>query len=1093
MPSDYQKISGYNEGELGRDRKSRRAQVSMYADPTHFVYEILQNADDKGATEIDFAITSEQLVITHDATCFSEKDVEAISYFGDSQSREDLTKTGHFGVGFKSVFAHTAAPRISSGDESFEIYDLYSVREWPRPQGLGSDKTRIELPFNHFEEGPEYVEERDWKTPEQSYEKIEKRLKKELLPTTLLFTKSVQKITWNSEEESGSHTRSDEPFGEGRKSELRSGEERRKYLVFSRPIQWKGEAHKPIEIAFRMDEDGAKVQSLKPDERRVSVLFPTTADPRLNFILNGPFRTNPSRENIRTDDVFNKMLLDEASELLVNTLLEIRDLGLLDNQFIDLLPNSEDDLEAFYEPLKSATLEAFRANALVPAASKDKHLRVGEAVIGPSTLRGVVGPGELGFFLEEEDMNWTAGVRPNFRHKRFFEDLEVEVFDWDTLGSVLWNRFGQVDVDEPNRSWLEQRSDEWLKKFYVCLADEDPDHLLRRCKLMRASHSGKITHKEFEKVYFPRRGFSSFPQVPKGWSIQGSTKADKLRQALSHFGVREIGEGEALLKVLNRFYRSGASEKPKINQHLSHMKKFISGLKKRDLRPQDINNFHIFKTASGYKPPSNCYLDKPVKSTGLDDLFKHERCPESIRKFKLSSCYKGMDGIHDFCSNLGVTWRFLFEMRTIRYEHRDRIELGLYQGGRRSKYGIDEDFHFPDLDKLLSLENLEVNLLIWKATLQPTHYTSYWYRSYGWQPVKAVEKPQPYKARYRANRSDSLREGDATWVHELRNAKWIPDERGVLHRPSEIGEDDIHPSFRRKSNKLDKWDKERYFEAIQLGSDLRVEKERKHEREAQAEELGLDPELAEASSNFSTAEQKEWAKRMRAEQAEANLEKQTNEAGPAGRGGGKTPAFHEALRDEFSGPGGSQLDGYDVPGGGGASRNPERRRKKVRGDIEASKNEGGADGIGHSFRRVINWPKKSQEARETLRQWYGGKCQICDSTFKKKNGEAYFEGYYLIKQKSSDKWVDRPGNILCLCAEHCAMMHQGKWEYSGGDVVDTILEIQVEGEDAAPTPVIQLRLCEMDIKIEFAPNHIMDLQEMIKSSMKEPESDDSTD
>jgi len=202
--------------------------------------------------------------------------------------------------------------------------------------------------------------------------------------------------------------------------------------------------------------------------------------------------------------------------------------------------------------------------------------------------------------------------------------------------------------------------------------------------------------------------------------------------------------------------------------------------------------------------------------------------------------------------------------------------------------------------------------------------------------------------------------------------------------------------------------------------------------------------------------------------------------------------FHEAFREEFSGPGGSQLEGYDVPGGGGASRNPERRRKKVQADIKASKNEGGAREIGHSFKRVTNWPKKSQGARETLRQWYGGKCQICDSTFKKKNGEAYFEGVYWVSYKSAE-WFDRPGNILCLCAEHSAMMAHGSVEFLGGDVLDTILEIQVEGEDAAPTPVIQLRLCEMDIKIEFAPNHIMDLQEMIKSSMKEPESDDSTD
>ena len=149
MPSDYQRLTEKNERRLGTDTASRRTQVSMYADPAHFVYEILQNADDKGATEVEFSVTSEGLVILHDGTPFSEKDVEGITYFGKSQSRDDRRLTGRFGVGFKSVFAYTAAPRISSGDESFEIYGLYRARKWPRPKDLGPDKTRIELPFNH--------------------------------------------------------------------------------------------------------------------------------------------------------------------------------------------------------------------------------------------------------------------------------------------------------------------------------------------------------------------------------------------------------------------------------------------------------------------------------------------------------------------------------------------------------------------------------------------------------------------------------------------------------------------------------------------------------------------------------------------------------------------------------------------------------------------------------------------------------------------------------------------------------------------------------------------------------------------------------
>ena len=37
----------------------------MYSDSTHFVYEILQNADDHGATEVCFKLSKNEIVIEH--------------------------------------------------------------------------------------------------------------------------------------------------------------------------------------------------------------------------------------------------------------------------------------------------------------------------------------------------------------------------------------------------------------------------------------------------------------------------------------------------------------------------------------------------------------------------------------------------------------------------------------------------------------------------------------------------------------------------------------------------------------------------------------------------------------------------------------------------------------------------------------------------------------------------------------------------------------------------------------------------------------------------------------------------------------------
>ena len=136
MPSNYEAITEHNEDQLGKDTASRKTQVSMYSDPTHFVYELLQNADDYGATEVLFKLSEEDIVIEHNGVPFKEENVKAITYIGKSTSREDLVKTGRFGIGFKSVFAFTATPIIISGSEHFKIYGLYRVKEYPYPDGF---------------------------------------------------------------------------------------------------------------------------------------------------------------------------------------------------------------------------------------------------------------------------------------------------------------------------------------------------------------------------------------------------------------------------------------------------------------------------------------------------------------------------------------------------------------------------------------------------------------------------------------------------------------------------------------------------------------------------------------------------------------------------------------------------------------------------------------------------------------------------------------------------------------------------------------------------------------------------------------------
>ena len=86
--------------------------VHKYADPTHFVYELLQNAEDQDATEVAFVVEEDRLTFHHNGLPFTRGDVESITGIGNSEKPKQANKIGRFGVGFKSVFQVTAQPVI---------------------------------------------------------------------------------------------------------------------------------------------------------------------------------------------------------------------------------------------------------------------------------------------------------------------------------------------------------------------------------------------------------------------------------------------------------------------------------------------------------------------------------------------------------------------------------------------------------------------------------------------------------------------------------------------------------------------------------------------------------------------------------------------------------------------------------------------------------------------------------------------------------------------------------------------------------------------------------------------------------------------
>ena len=110
----------------------------LYPDKAHFLFELLQNAEDTGASEAVFHLTKDSLVFEHNGRSFTDEDIEAITNIGEGTKTEDNDSIGQFGLGFKAVFAYSNTPYVYSPTLSFKISDFVLPFSIPIIEGFHS-------------------------------------------------------------------------------------------------------------------------------------------------------------------------------------------------------------------------------------------------------------------------------------------------------------------------------------------------------------------------------------------------------------------------------------------------------------------------------------------------------------------------------------------------------------------------------------------------------------------------------------------------------------------------------------------------------------------------------------------------------------------------------------------------------------------------------------------------------------------------------------------------------------------------------------------------------------------------------------------
>src|SRR4030042_6960352 len=172
--------------------------AGLYNDPSHFIYEILQNAEDEGAKEVRFELFEDRLDVYHNGKDFDLEDIDGVTGIGISKKKDDLTSIGKFGVGFKSVFAVTETPYIFSGEYNIKIEDFVIPSEVSNKEQING--TLVRLPFNH-----------KLRSPKEVFTLVSKKLENIGLKT-MLFLKNIEEIKWQTPSTSGHCLKSSESF-----------------------------------------------------------------------------------------------------------------------------------------------------------------------------------------------------------------------------------------------------------------------------------------------------------------------------------------------------------------------------------------------------------------------------------------------------------------------------------------------------------------------------------------------------------------------------------------------------------------------------------------------------------------------------------------------------------------------------------------------------------------------------------------------------------------------------------------------------------------------------------------------------------------
>uniref|UniRef100_A0A3B3CPC6 Wu:fj29h11 n=1 Tax=Oryzias melastigma TaxID=30732 RepID=A0A3B3CPC6_ORYME len=399
LSAEGQRLMEVQQERLGRGLD--RLSTELYSKDTHFVLELIQNADDNSYSSdttvpsLAFVVEQDCITVLNNESGFQEQNIRAICDVGRStKGKHKHGYIGQKGIGFKSVFKVTDCPEIHSN--GFHIrFDKscgpmgYILPHWTEDERPLDPQLKL---FNH------------WTTkirlPLRSESRQTRNLFHDVHPSLLLFLHRLRSITIYNHKRLVTMTRKDLSHNV---LEVEHSEGIERWLVVKTTLHPK-KVKQDVEstelaLAFQLGSGTAEDLRCQPQKQPVFAYLPLRSF-GFRFIIQGDFDIPSSREDVDRDSSWNQWLRSEIPQLFLQAMKVFTDhsefkglKGLC--RFLQFIPLPDEVLD-FFKPVAGQIIQLLKGKAFLPTHGGVVYKLPSQvAICQDAVIRNVISSEEL--------------------------------------------------------------------------------------------------------------------------------------------------------------------------------------------------------------------------------------------------------------------------------------------------------------------------------------------------------------------------------------------------------------------------------------------------------------------------------------------------------------------------------------------------------------------------------------------------------------------------------------------------------------------------------------------------------------------------